>query len=348
MLFNIKFSAMKTVRIQNWVRLIVMLCGAALIAVLFVPMWQIDLQAPQYPEGLTLLIYPNKLAGNVDIINGLNHYIGMKTLHTEDFIEFKILQYIIAFFALLFFITAITGKRKLLYILFVLFVCFGILAMYDFWRWEYNYGHNLNPDAAIIVPGMAYQPPLIGFKQLLNFGAYSIPDIGGWLFVSVGALLLLAVVAVWKKNKRHIIKFNTAMVALLMSIILASCNAGPEPIKPGVDNCSFCKMTVSDNRFGAELVTRKGKIYKFDDTHCILSFLKTNEVEAANIKDIYLTNFCGTHQLFNVHQLLLLRSDNFRSPMSGNVAAFDNNDSLIKTRQHFAGNIVNWNELTKE
>ena len=61
--------------------------------------------------------------------------------------------------------------------------------MYDFWRWEYNYGHNLNPDAAIIVPGMAYQPPLIGFKQLLNFGAYSMPDIGGWIFVSAGALV---------------------------------------------------------------------------------------------------------------------------------------------------------------
>ena len=62
--------------------------------------------------------------------------------------------------------------------------------MIDFWRWEYNYGHDLNPDAAIKVPGMAYQPPLIGYKQLLNFGAYSIPDIGGWLFIAVGIIVL--------------------------------------------------------------------------------------------------------------------------------------------------------------
>ena len=55
-----------------------------------------------------------------------------------------------------------------------------------------NYGHNLDPNAAIIVPGMAYQPPLIGFKQLLNFGAYSIPDIGGWLFVASGILMIFA------------------------------------------------------------------------------------------------------------------------------------------------------------
>ncbi len=70
-------------------------------------MWRIDLVAPQYPEGLMLLIYPDKLAGNVDIINGLNHYIGMKTLHTEDFIEFTILPYIIIFFAIAFIFMAI-------------------------------------------------------------------------------------------------------------------------------------------------------------------------------------------------------------------------------------------------
>jgi len=339
---------MKTVRIQNWVRLVLLLCGGMLVAVLFFPMWRIDLQAPQYPEGLTLLIYPNKLAGNVDIINGLNHYIGMKTLHTEDFIEFRLLSYIIVFFALFFFIVAVAGKRKLLNILFVIFVCFGILAMYDFWRWEYNYGHNLNPDAAIIVPGMAYQPPLIGFKQLLNFGAYSIPDIGGWLFVSVGALLLVTVVAAWKNNKKYIVQLKTVAAIILLSITFASCNAGPDAIKPGVDNCYFCKMTVTDNKFGAELVTTKGKIYKFDDVHCILSYLKTKDIEAANIKDIYLTDFCSTHQLINVNKLLLLKSEDFRSPMGGNIAAFDNKDSLAKIQQHFPGAIVNWNELIKE
>ena len=68
---------------------------------IFVPLWHIDLDAPQYPEGLRLLIYPNKLAGDVEIINGLNHYIGMQTLHAENFVEFTVLPYIIVFFALL-------------------------------------------------------------------------------------------------------------------------------------------------------------------------------------------------------------------------------------------------------
>ena len=100
--------------LQKWVRLVLVLCAAGLVLVLFVPMWRIDLEAPQYPEGLMLLIYPNNIGGNVDIINGLNHYIGMKTLHTADFMEFTVLPYIIAVFAALFVITAIAGKRKLL------------------------------------------------------------------------------------------------------------------------------------------------------------------------------------------------------------------------------------------
>ena len=170
-------------------RIVLFVCSAALAAVIFLPIWRIELDAAQYPEGLELLIYSNKLAGNVEVINGLNHYIGMKTLHADDFIEFTVLPYIIGFFALSFLVVAWVGKRKWVYILFVAFLLFGVVAMVDFYIWEYNYGHDLDPAAPIKVPGMAYQPPLIGYKQLLNFGAFSIPAIGGWIFVAVGVLV---------------------------------------------------------------------------------------------------------------------------------------------------------------
>lgn len=339
---------MKNDRLKPWVRILLVLCGFALVTVLFVPLWYIDLDAPQYPEGLKLLIYPGNLSGNIDIINGLNHYIGMKTLHTVDFIEFTLLPYIISFFALFFVVAGVAARRKLVYVLFVMFVSFGILAMYDFWRWEYNYGHNLNPDAAIIVPGMAYQPPLIGFKQLLNFGAYSMPDIGGWIFVAVGVLLFFATVMVWRSAKSF--KAKKAMPAVMVFMLLTtmlSCNTGPEPLKTGIDNCYFCKMTISDVRFGAEIVTKKGKVYKFDDTHCIVSYLKTKDVEPADIKNTYLTNYAGNHQLIEVANALLLSSDGLRSPMGGNVAAFDNKDSLLAVQKRFAGNTVTWQELIK-
>lgn len=190
--------------LSSLTRVITFICGLLLIVVLFVPLWRIELSAPQYPEGLVMKMYPNKLGGNVDIINGLNHYIGMKTLHTEDFIEFTLLPYIIVFFVVFSLLVALVlKKRKWLIALLIMFILFGVVAMVDFWRWEYNYGHNLNPDAAIVVPGMAYQPPLIGYKKLLNFGAYSVPDTGGWLFIAVGLLLLTAVIIEFKKKSKY-------------------------------------------------------------------------------------------------------------------------------------------------
>ena len=336
---------MNNTKIQLLSRILLVLCAGALIAVLYVPMWRIELNAPQYPEGLKLLIYANNLGGNVDIINGLNHYIGMKTLHTADFIEFTVLPYIIIFFAAAFLLVSVLGKRKWLNLLLILFVSFGVIAMIDFWRWEYNYGHNLNPDAAIIVPGMSYQPPLIGFKQLLNFGAYSVPDMGGWIFVGVGAILLLLVIFEWrayKKLKKSGMKVAIALIALLS---ISGCSNEPEAIKTGRDNCTFCKMTISDPRFGAEILTKKGKAYKFDDSHCLLAFIQSKSVEKKEISGIYFTDFSGTHSLVKAENAFLLRGEAFRGPMNGNIVAFGDEDSMKKISDQSKGELITWKQL---
>jgi len=337
---------MKQHQLRKISRVLLVLCGAALIAVLFVPVWRIELSAPQYPEGLRLLIRANGLGGDVAIVNGLNHYIGMKTLHTEDFVEFTLLPYIIGFFALLLFGVAVAGKKRWLNIALLLFVGFGVVAMADFWRWEYNYGHELNPDAAIVVPGMAYQPPLIGYKQLLNFGAYSVPGAGGWLFVGVGALLLALVVMEWQKNKRHSYQLKAgSSIAILLLVCMGSCSPGPQPIMVGKDHCDFCKMIISDNRFGAEIVTTKGRIYKFDDAHCILSFLQKQTIDRASVKTVYFTDFSNAHPLIDAGTAVFLKSDDLRSPMEGNLAAFGDKDSLNKVAAEYKGKVVTWNEL---
>jgi copper chaperone NosL len=336
---------MKKDPLSTLVRLLLLFCAAALAVVLFVPMWRIELDAPQYPEGLTLLIFTNKLGGNVDIVNGLNHYIGMKTLHAADFMEFTLLPYFVGFFAALALFVAIMARPKLLYAFFILFMLFALLSMVDFWRWEYNYGHDLNPDAAIIVPGMSYQPPLIGFKQLLNFGAYSIPDIGGWIFVGVGLISLFAVVVTFKKKR--IPAANLIWITIISSTVLSSCNSGPEGIKYGTDNCFSCKMTISDLRYGAEIVTKKGKAYKFDDSYCMLGYLKTKELEPGQIKSIYITNFTGKHQLMNVEDALFLQSESIRGPMGGNIIASEQIDSINKLKEQYPGNHLLWSEIYK-
>ena len=340
---------MKNYKIKTATRIVLVLCGLALIFVIFTPIWRIDLQAPQYPEGLRMLIYANKLAGDVDIINGLNHYIGMKTLHADDFVEFSVLPGIIAFFAASFVLVGLWGKRKALNILFLLFVIFGIIAMYDFWRWEYDYGHNLNPNAAIIVPGMAYQPPLIGFKQLLNFGAWSFPDIGGFIFIGVGVLALLCTLFEFKNYKKVklLSKGKTVVAFVFVMILFAGCSSGPQEIKYGSDNCNFCKMTISDNRFSSEILTKKSRVYKFDDSHCLIEFLHSNAINNENISKIYFSNFSEPHNFIESKDALFFKSELLKSPMGGNTAAFNNTDSLKKISGIHEGSEVTWEELKK-
>lgn len=325
-------------------RLMLAVAGIALIASLTVPIWSIELDAPQYPEGLNLKIHAHKIGGNVDIVNGLNHYIGMKTLHTEDFIEFTILPYIIGTFALFAFLAAAIGKRKLLNVLFVAFLLFGIVSMVDFWRWEYDYGHDLNPDAAIIVPGMAYQPPLIGFKQLLNFGAYSMPDTGGWLFLAAGILMLLALVLEIRKSRALRLSGGQVSVAgALCLLMLNACENKPKPVKLNADNCHFCEMTIADLRFAAEFITNKGRAYKFDDISCMVQYMKENSHQ--KYKGIYISDYLAPNLLTDIHTVALIEGESVGSPMGGNIAAFSNKDSAAAFQQRMGAKPVSWEEI---
>lgn len=89
----------------------------------------------------------------------------------------------------------------MVYIWIVLFIVTAAIGLYDFYMWEYDYGHNLNPHAAIKIPGMAYQPPLLGSKMLLNFNAISMPHIGSWILVTVVILSIVALFIDRKNNK---------------------------------------------------------------------------------------------------------------------------------------------------
>lgn len=186
---------------KNSTKILVLVAALSLIAVYFVPVWDISLQAPQYPEGLGMKIWLSKITGDLRTINGLNHYIGMKTIEPDSIQELKIMPYILAFLILFGLAVWYFNKKSLLLAWFVLLILAGAAGGVDFWLWEYDYGHNLDPKAAIKVPGMNYQPPLIGSKQLLNFNASSYPDIGGMIIILTGLLAAALLFYEYKYNK---------------------------------------------------------------------------------------------------------------------------------------------------
>lgn len=188
-------------------KIIVIAASLILILTFFFPIWYIDLEAPQYPEGIGLEIWLNKIAGqkpnDLVNINGLNHYIGMKEIIPDAIPEMKIMPFIIIFLVLFGIVSGISGKRSLVYIWIILFIVIAAVGLYDFYMWEYDYGHNLNPHAAIKIPGMAYQPPLIGSKMLLNFNAISMPHIGSWILVATVVLAFTALIVDKKLKKKE-------------------------------------------------------------------------------------------------------------------------------------------------
>lgn len=151
------------------------------------PVWKITLIAPQYPKGIHMFIWINKIAGSepgtLQNINIINHYIGMKPIKPDSIPELKYMKFIVLIIAGLGLVMAVFDRWQLNLVWLIIIGVVGILAIYDFYLWEYDYGHNLSIDAPIKIEGMNYQPPLIGKKQILNFTAISFPMMGAFLMV---------------------------------------------------------------------------------------------------------------------------------------------------------------------
>lgn len=329
-------------------RILVAFASGALIAVYFLPAWRIDLFAPQYPEGLSMYIWISKITGDVDIINGLNHYIGMKHISASMFPEFGYLPYVVAFFILLGMAAAITGKRKLLLFYVILTIIGGLLVPYDLYRWGYAYGHELDPKAAIQVPGLSYQPPVFGHKRLLNFDAYSFPDVAGWIVVGAGILAALVWFAEWYRHRKA--KAKTAaplsiLASACLALLISSCSTKPEPFVAGKDECYVCKMGIADLKFGGEVITKKGKIYKFDDAGCMLNFLKSGSIENKEIADKVMMNYNTPNTFIKAEAAWYLISPGTKSPMNSNISAFDTKEAAEKIMKSKSGQLLRWDEL---
>jgi copper chaperone NosL len=177
-------------------RRLIVLAALVLLPVFFLPVlpiWQMRMHAPQYPEGLTLTIYTNTIKGDVDKINTLNHYVGMHRITPADFKEFTYMPQLLTFFGVMALIAALVNRRWVAMVGWLAFTVFAGVMFTDYIQWLYHYGHDLDPRAAIKLP--TFTPPVIGFKQMANFKVWSLPGAGtlllgvAWL---LGPAILLA------------------------------------------------------------------------------------------------------------------------------------------------------------
>jgi hypothetical protein len=175
------------------------IAAVLLLGAFVLPLWGVYLQAPQYPEGLGMRIRISTIEGvkpnDLDNINNLNHYIGMKRIVPESIPELRLMPAVVVGLIAFGLLAAWRGRRWMARAWVAGFVVLAVAGLADFWKWEYDYGHNLDTENAIIkVPGMNYQPPLLGSKQLLNFRATSLPAAGAYVLCLSLGLGVLALV----------------------------------------------------------------------------------------------------------------------------------------------------------
>jgi len=168
-------------------RLAVLGAGGLLILAVFFPLWKITMFANQFPEGLRLSIYAHQLVGgnggaDLQGINILNHYIGMREIQAADFVEMKFIPFALGVFLLLGLRTAVFARVGNVVDLVVLFLYFATFSFGVFGYRMYTYGHQLSPEAPIKVA--AFTPPLFGHQRIANFDVYSYPGIGSILLLA--------------------------------------------------------------------------------------------------------------------------------------------------------------------
>lgn len=332
-------------------RLIVAAAALLLALTYYFPLWEISLDAPQYPEGLGLEIWINQMdgqhPGDLKKINNLNHYIGMKKIKPESIPELGIMPWIMRGLMMFGLLAALVGRRSLLLLWLLLFLTMSVAGLVDFYLWGYDYGHNLDTENAIIkVPGMSYQPPLIGTKTLLNFKAISFPGLGGW--AAIVAILFGALTWLYefrRARKYRISILSTSLSACLLAMFclsLGCARPGPAPIQYGIDQCDYCKMTIADQNFGSELVTAKGKVYKYDSIECLAAADRRMDKAAGTVHSRWVTNFSHPGAFLELPKAIIVATERQKSPMGVGLVAVASQSEADALIQSVGGSVLDW------
>jgi copper chaperone NosL len=182
----------------------------------------------------------------------------------------------------------------------------------------------------------------------LNFDAYSFPDVGGWIVIAAATLSFVVWFIEWyrehKTNKKPL-PAAKLVAAFSVLLVLSSCSVNPEPIAYGKDVCYFCKMGMADPKFGGEVVTKKGKVYKFDDIICMTHFLKAGTIEDKTISKKVVINFQKQNDFIDVETAFLLVSADLKTPMGSNAAAFVSQTEAEKAKANSPGKVISWIDM---
>jgi copper chaperone NosL len=348
---------------QTRPRLLMALAGLLLLPVFVLPLWSIRIVAPQYGDGLGMFIGLRDIWGHtqhdIQNINILNHYIGMKPIVPAEVGVLQIMPWVLAFLIITALLVALLNRRWLIGAWLVAFTVLGAAGMYEFYSWNYDYGHNLSPDAPIKVPGMTYVPPIIGTKTLLTIKASSYPSWGTLFMVLALAAAVTALVlrirgrTVDRETARAPARRPLSAAAAVMALVaVTACgqaagddrsvriDAAPEFAAGGT--CAYCGGEIPAERFGAEVTTRAGEVYRFMSVECLAGFVAAGTIESADVRSMRVVDYNDGRRLIDAESALYVRSDQRRSPNGLNLLASDSEKVAHNLHFFFGGERLTW------
>ncbi len=133
------------------------------------------------------------------------------------------------------------------------------------------------------------------------------------------------------------------MIGLI--VVLGACAPKVEPIRYGQDQCAYCKMTITDNHFAAQLVTLKGRNYKFDAAECLIWFLEEGRVDSGSIYKALVSDYAHPGTLIDAYKAIYLVSPQIHSPMGANLAAFADRATAAQFQKRYGGELYTWREV---
>jgi copper chaperone NosL len=142
-------------------------------------------------------------------------------------------------------------------------------------------------------------------------------------------------------------KIMTIINLIVSFFLIVGCSKDITPIEYGKDQCSHCRMTIVDKKYGAELVTSKGKAMKFDAAECLIGYMSENNFAESEFDKILVTDLSQPEKFTDALKAVFLISPKLRSPMGENISSFSERSTAEKFRNEFGGDIYEWNSLKK-
>jgi copper chaperone NosL len=370
---------MRNLRVRA--RLLLLAAALLLVPAWTLPLWSIQIVAPQYNDGLGMYIGARDIVGHtehdIQNINILNHYIGMRPIVPAEVSPLEVMPVVLLFLMGAAVAAALVGRRWAVGAWLACFTIAGIAGLYEFHSWNYDYGHNLSPDAPIKVPGMTYQPPLIGTKTLLTIRASSYPS-WGTLFVLLSFLAGgLAFAMLTARSRAALARVagafggvvggafgmsqrqqgRAAVLLLAATATLAAAGCAPRPAEPamaaGVEfapdmpACDYCDGVIPDVRFGGEIVTRSGERFRFMSAECMAAFVAAGRVAEQDIRSMQVVDYTHGERLIDARSAHYVRSALRQSPSGLNVLAAETEKVAYNLHFFFHGTRMTWPEVVE-